>query len=379
MSDADSALENKTIGIIGGGQLAQMLASSVRHLRIKCTVLDPNPNCCATNKLGQCDQIVAHYDDEQALIKLAQSCDVVTYEFENVPGQGAALIASHGSIHPNPTALSTSQDRLSERAMFKELNIPVPPFAQVDSLNQLSQGLEKLGAPSILKARTLGYDGKGQVLISDPAMAAKAWETLGKVPAILDSFIEFDRELSIIATRALNGHIEFYPLSENIHRGGILRLTKAPARQVHETVASKARDSIQKILEHFDYVGTLAVEFFQVGQGAQATLLANEIAPRVHNSGHWTIEGARTSQFQNHMRAVLGMELGSAEPTGHSAMINLIGNEPRPGSLGAMPKAHIHLYGKEPRPGRKIGHITLNAKTQHELDAMLERFTRIIG
>jgi len=369
----------QTIGIIGGGQLAQMLASSVRHLGIKCTVLDPNPACCATNEFGQCAQIVANYNNEQALIKLAQSCDVVTYEFENVPGQGAALIADHGSIHPNPQALSTSQDRLSERAMFKELRIAVPPFVQVDSLDQLIQGLEQVGAPSILKARTLGYDGKGQVLISDPNKAAQAWETLGKVPAILDGFIEFDRELSIIATRSVDGHIEYYPLSENIHRGGILRLTKAPARQVHKSVATQARDSIKEILNHFDYVGTLAVEFFQVGQGADAKLLANEIAPRVHNTGHWTIEGTKTSQFENHMRAVLGMELGSAEPAGHSAMINLIGNEPRAGSMDAMPNANVHLYGKEPRPGRKIGHITLNAPTEQELDAMLERFTRIVG
>jgi len=368
-----------TIGIIGGGQLAQMLASSVRHLGIKCTVLDPNPECCATNELGQCDQIIADYDDEQALIKLAQSSDVVTYEFENVPGQGAALIAGHGSIHPNPAALSASQDRLVERAMFKDLGIAVPPFAQVDSLDQLIQALDQLGTPAILKARTLGYDGKGQVLISDPSKATQAWDTLAKVPAILDGFIEFDRELSIIATRSAEGHIEYYPLSENIHRGGILRLTKAPARQVHDSVAAQARHSIQKILEHFNYVGTLAVEFFQVGQGAESDLLANEIAPRVHNTGHWTIEGSKTSQFENHMRAVLGMELGSAEPTGCSAMINLIGNEPRPGSLGAMPQANIHLYGKEPRPGRKIGHITLNAQTEPELDSMLERFTRIIG
>lgn len=376
MTQADT---QKTIGIIGGGQLAQMLASSVHHLGIKCIVLDPNPDCCATNERGKCQQIVAQYDDEQALIKLAQSSDVVTYEFENVPGQGASLIADHSTIHPNPKALSVSQDRLSERAMFAELGIPVPPFAQVDSLDQLNQALEKLGVPAILKARTLGYDGKGQVLISDPSKAANAWDTLAKVPAILDGFIEFHRELSIIATRAVDGHIEYYPLSENIHRGGILRLSKAPARNVDSAIAEQARSAIQRILEHFDYVGTLAVEFFQLGDGPTATLLANEIAPRVHNTGHWTIEGTKTSQFENHMRAVLGMQLGSTDPIGCSAMINLIGNEPRPGSLGAMPQAHVHLYGKEPRAGRKIGHITLNAPTEQELDAMLERFTRIVG
>lgn len=368
-----------TVGIIGGGQLAQMLAASVRPLGITCTVLDPNPNCCATNEIGQCNQITAPYDDHDALLKLAQTNDVVTYEFENVPGQGAALIAKNATIHPNPAALSVSQDRLSERSMFKHLGIDVPPYAQVDSLDDLRDALDTIGTPAILKARTLGYDGKGQVLISDPDMAHQAWSTLGEVPAILDGFIEFERELSIIATRSTVGHIVYSPLSENIHRGGILRLTKAPARDVDDAVATQARSAIESILAHFDYVGTLAVEFFQVGTGSNAALLANEIAPRVHNTGHWTIEGAETCQFENHMRAVLGMELGSAEPIGCSAMINLIGNEPRPGALDAMPQAHIHLYGKEPRPGRKIGHITLNAPTESELDSMLERFTRIVG
>ncbi|MBO6513588.1 MAG: 5-(carboxyamino)imidazole ribonucleotide synthase [Phycisphaerales bacterium] len=368
-----------SVGIIGGGQLAQMLARSVHHLDITCTVLDPNPDCCATNEIGRCKQIQAAYDNEAALVQLAQSNDVVTYEFENVPGQGAALIAGHGSIHPNPEALSISQDRLSERAMFKHLSIEVPPYQQIDSKSDLKNAIEKLGAPSILKARTLGYDGKGQVLISDPSKSDQAYDTLGGVPAILDGFIEFSRELSIIATRAQDGSIEYYPLSENIHRGGILRLTKAPAREVHDSVLQQARTAIKSILEHFDYVGTLAVEFFQIGTGASAKLLANEIAPRVHNTGHWTIEGAQTCQFENHMRAVLGMQLGSAEPIGHSAMVNLIGNEPREGSLDAMPQANIHLYGKEPRPGRKIGHITLNALTHEELDALLERFTRIVG
>ncbi len=371
--------DTKSVGIIGGGQLAQMLAQSVHHLGIKCTVLDPNEHCCATNEIGQCAQIVASYDDHEALLKLAQTNDVVTYEFENVPGQGAALIAEHSTIHPNPKALSVSQDRLSERSMFTNLGIDVPPYKQIDSLEDLSAALESLGAPAILKARTLGYDGKGQVLISDPSKAQEAWNTLGGVPAILDGFIEFERELSIIATRAADGSIEYYPLSENIHRGGILRLTKAPARNIDDSVAQQARTAIESILKHFEYVGTLAVEYFQIGSGPSAKLLANEIAPRVHNTGHWTIEGAKTSQFENHMRAVLGMPLASADPIGHSAMINLIGNEPRPGALDAMPQAHIHLYGKEPRAGRKIGHITLNAPSESQLDAMLERFTRIVG
>jgi len=368
-----------TVGIIGGGQLAQMLAQSVKHLGIDCTVLDPNPNCCATNEIGGCQQIIASYDDQNALIKLAESSAVVTYEFENVPGQGATLITKHGSIHPTPKALSISQDRLSERAMFADLNIPTPPYAPVESLDQLRAALNTIGTPAILKSRTLGYDGKGQVLINDPSKAPQAWDTLGQVPAILDGFVEFTRELSIIATRSTKGHIVYYPLSQNIHRGGILRLSKAPATNIDDNLKNQAQNAAKNILEHFDYVGTLAVEFFQIQSDQGPLLLANEIAPRVHNTGHWTIEGAVTSQFENHMRAVLGMELGSTDPIGYSAMINLIGDEPRLGSLDAMPQAHIHLYGKSPRPGRKIGHITLNAKTQSELNTQLERFTRIIG
>ena len=364
------------VGIIGGGQLAQMLAKSVEHLGIKCTVLDPNPDCCARLI---CNHIQGNYADPDALAKLAQVSDVVTYEFENVPSAAAEIIGQHCPIEPNAIALDVAQDRALERTMFSKLNIAVPAYALVDDLDSLDAAIKAVGTPAILKARRLGYDGKGQVLINDPDHARQAFETIGSVPAILDQFVEFTRELSIIATRSRVGEIVYYPLTRNIHRGGILRVSKSPARNVSDAIAAQAQNAIKNILEHFDYIGTLAVEFFQIGEGSDAHLVTNEIAPRVHNTGHWTIEGAQTDQFENHMRAVMGMELGSADPVGHSAMVNIIGNEPRAGALEAMPEAHVHMYGKAPRAGRKIGHVTLNAPSPTELDSLLERFTRVVG
>jgi 5-(carboxyamino)imidazole ribonucleotide synthase len=369
-------MTTKRVGIIGGGQLAQMLALSVRPMGVQCVVLDPDESCCARSC---CEQIVADYDNENGLTQLAESCDVVTYEFENVPSKAAQHISALKPIHPNPDALGFAQDRHLERTMFRDLGIAIPNYRVVDDVETLRSALEDLGTPAILKARTMGYDGKGQVLINDIANAGGALQTIGNVPAILDQFVEFKRELSIIATRSQSGEIMYYPLSENVHRGGILRLSKAPARDVSPALVDQSKHAVKQILEHFDYVGTLAVEFFQVGDGDQATLVANEIAPRVHNTGHWTIEGTQTSQFENHMRAVMGIELGSSEPVGSSAMINIIGQEPRAGALASMPDAHVHMYGKSPRAGRKIGHVTLNAPSETELDAMLERFTRVIG
>ena len=363
------------VGIIGGGQLAQMLAQSVKHLGVQCTVLDPNPACCARST---CEQIVGDYDDIESLKQLAAGSEVVTYEFENVSAS-AAVIEDIAEIHPSTQALGVAQDRHLERSMFRELGIAIPRYEPVDGVDALEAALQAVGTPAILKARRLGYDGKGQVLINDAGHAPDALHTIGDVPAILDQFVAFERELSIVAARDTLGNIVFYPLAENVHRGGILRVSKAPARDVSDALVAQAQDAARKILEKFSYVGVLAVEFFQIGKGDDAHLVANEIAPRVHNTGHWTIEGAQTSQFENHMRAVMGMELGSADPIGHSAMVNIIGNEPRPGALDAMPEAFVHMYGKEPRAGRKIGHVTLNAQAGDELDSLLERFTRVVG
>lgn len=364
------------VGIIGGGQLALMLAQSVQKLGVRCTVLDPNENCCAR---AVCEQIVGDYDDPRALKELAECSEVVTYEFENVPAAAGEVIAPLRPIHPNPDALGYAQDRHRERTMFGELGIAIPNYRAVNDVESLRAALDDLGTPAILKARSLGYDGKGQVLINDAKNAQEAFETIGSVPAILDQFVEFARELSIVATRSADGDIAYYPISENVHRGGILRVSKAPARDVSDALIDQARHAARQILNRFGYVGTIAVEFFQIGTSTDATLVANEIAPRVHNTGHWTIEGAQTSQFENHMRAVMGMELGSAEPIGCSAMVNIIGDEPRKGALESMPEAHVHMYGKAPRAGRKIGHVTLNAPSENELDALLERFTRVIG
>jgi len=373
---SDSSAPVQRVGIIGGGQLALMLAQSVEKLGVRCTVLDPNERCCAR---AVCEQIVGEYDDPDALKQLAACSDVVTYEFENVPAAAGEVIKPIKPIHPNPDALGYAQDRHLERTMFKDLDIAIPNYRAVDDVESLESALAELGTPAILKARSLGYDGKGQVLINDASTAAEAFATIGSVPAILDQFVEFERELSIVATRSIEGNIAYYPLSANVHRGGILRVSKAPARDVNEHLIEQAQHAARQILNRFDYVGTIAVEFFQIGTGEDATLVANEIAPRVHNTGHWTIEGAETSQFENHMRAVMGMELGSAAPVGHSAMVNIIGDEPRPGALESMPEAHVHMYGKSPRAGRKIGHVTLNAPRADELDALLERFTRVIG
>jgi len=364
------------VGIIGGGQLALMLAQSVQKLGVRCTVLDPNDQCCAN---ALCEQIVGAYDDPDALLQLAESSEVVTYEFENVPATAGEVIRPLRPIHPNPDALGYAQDRHHERMMFQELDIAIPGYRAVDDVDALKAALGVLGTPAILKARTLGYDGKGQVLINDASNAEEAFATIGAVPAIVDQFIEFQRELSIIATRSVSGEIVCYPLVENVHRAGILRVTKAPARDVSQQLVDQAKHAASQILNRFDYIGTLAVEFFQIGSGDDATLVTNEIAPRVHNTGHWTIEGAQTSQFENHMRAIMGMDLGSAVPIGFSAMVNIIGDEPRPGALQSMPEAHVHMYGKSPRAGRKIGHVTLNAPSEQELDALLERFTRVIG
>ena len=368
--------DERVIGIIGGGQLAQMLAQSVRPMGVRCVVLDPNPESCAQS---DAELITAEYTDAGALAELAERCDVITYEFENVPARATDALSGKAAVHPNPEALRVAQDRLNERTMFAELGIDTPAYRAIGSIDDLRTALGQIGAPALLKARTLGYDGKGQVLVSDARHAEESWNTLGGVPAILDEFVPFARELSIIAVRAQDGGVAFYPLSENIHRGGILRVSKAPARDVGEHLRAQAQNAATNILNHLDYVGVLAVEFFQIGSGDDAHLVANEIAPRVHNTGHWTIEGAQTSQFENHMRAVMGVELGSTDPVGSSAMVNIIGDEPRAGALEAVPEARVHMYGKAPRAGRKIGHVTLNAQSEPELDALLERFTRVVG
>jgi len=365
-----------TLGIIGGGQLGMMLARAAGQIGIACVALDPDPRCCAAQA---CEVIAGAYDDPDALDALASRAGVVTYEFENVPVESARRVMARVPVRPDPAALETAQDRLNERSMFDRLGIQTPRYARVDSLDDLRGAIDSLGTPALLKARRLGYDGKGQALVSEPGGAGRAWEAIGRVPAILDAFVPFAREVSVIACRGLSGVDAFYPIAHNVHRGGILRVTRAPAPGVRPSLASSARDAAAAILDELGYVGVLAVEFFQVGDGDDACLLANEIAPRVHNTGHWTIEGARTGQFENHVRAVCGMELGAPDAVGHSAMINIIGSEPRRGAIESLPGAAAHMYRKPPRPGRKLGHVTITGATRADVEARLEQCTRVVG
>jgi 5-(carboxyamino)imidazole ribonucleotide synthase len=364
------------LGIVGGGQLGLMLAQAAAPLGVRCRFLDPDPNCCAA-RAGEL--IVGAYDDPQSLDRLAAGCVAVTYEFENVPAAAASHLERAHTLFPPSLALQTAQDRLHERTLFAELGIPSPSFVRIHSLEELKAEAARATLPALLKARRLGYDGKGQALLSAPADAEAAWDAIGRAPAILDAFVRFSRELSILAVRGRDGAAAFYPLVQNVHRGGILRLSRAPAPGVTPALQAQAERAARAILDRLSYVGVLAVEFFQVGDGPGAMLVANEIAPRVHNSGHWTIEGARTSQFENHIRAVLGMPLGGTAALGASAMVNGIGELPRADRVASVPGAVLHDYGKSPRPGRKVGHVTITAPDEAELDRRLEHYTRVVG
>jgi 5-(carboxyamino)imidazole ribonucleotide synthase len=344
------------LGVLGGGQLARMLALAAHPLGIGCTYLDPAPDACAA-PVG--DLIVGAYDDPTGLDALAAASDVVTFEFESVPATSADRLAAAVAVHPPPAALAVAQDRLHEKTMFRELGIDTPGFQQVDG----QAGVESLELPVVLKTRRLGYDGKGQLVARDRGDLEGAFASLGNVPLIAEKLVPFDRELSIIAVRGRDGEVRTYPVAENHHREGILRLTLAPAPALTPATQELADSYMRLLLERLDYVGVLALELFAVGD----RLLANEIAPRVHNSGHWTIEGARTSQFENHVRAVTGYPLGACDAIGRSAMVNLIGETPPPGAVLAVDGAHLHLYGKAPRPGRKLGHVTITGRD--DLDA----------
>jgi 5-(carboxyamino)imidazole ribonucleotide synthase len=355
------------VGIIGGGQLGQMLALAGIPLGMQFRVLDPARNAPAGQVVPQ---IVGGFDDERALNELAAQCDVVTYEFENVPVASARHLATKLPVYPDPQALEKAQDRLVEKSFFQVLGLPTPAFATVDTADDLKTALERVGLPAVLKTRRLGYDGKGQVVIRSHSDIANAWSQLGGQPLILEGFVAFERELSILAVRAINGSTAFYPLIENQHRDGILRLSKAPIH-VSQTATLPSGSSVQlqplaeayalRALEALNYVGLLAIELFQVGD----TLIINEMAPRVHNSGHWTIEGAVTSQFENHLRAITGLPLGPASARCHAAMINFIGTVPDTSKILAIPNSHLHLYGKDPRPGRKLGHVTVTANSRN--------------
>ncbi|MDQ3705957.1 MAG: 5-(carboxyamino)imidazole ribonucleotide synthase [Chloroflexota bacterium] len=368
-----SKIQNlKSIGVLGGGQLGRMLALAGYPLGLRFRCLDPSPDACAGHVA---EHLAGGYEDPAMLERFAEGLDVVTYEFENVPVETARLLSRRVAVYPPPTALEAAQDRLTEKSFFRQHGIPTPPFLPVGTREELRKALRTLGTPAVLKTRRFGYDGKGQAVIESTADAETAWASLGGKPLILEGFMPFDRELSILAVRARDGEMAFYPLVENHHRGGILRLSIAPAPNVSNAMQATAEGYARRVMEALDYVGVLAIELFEVG----GELLANEMAPRVHNSGHWTIEAAETSQFENHLRAITGLPIGSTASRGYSAMLNIIGDFPDIEEVLRVPNTHLHLYGKEPRPGRKIGHVTLRVDDSGSLAAGIQRLRTIVG
>lgn len=354
----------KTVGVIGAGQLGQMLGNAASALGLQCIFLDPseNPPASSAGKVIQ-----AEFDDASALTSLAESCDVITYEFENVPVAAVRAIESICPVFPPAGALQRAQDRLAEKQLFESLNIPIPGYRAIDSADDARDAASSLGLPLVLKTRRLGYDGKGQAILRDAADAGRLFDTLGGRDLIAEQFVAFDREVSAIGARDERGNIITYPLSENEHRDGILRVSRAPAEG--DKLRIIADDYMQSLLTKLDYVGVLALELFVTGD----TLLANEFAPRVHNSGHWTIEGAKTSQFENHMRAITGMALADASVVGFPGMVNIIGSMPDDLSAFETMAAVIHDYGKSARPNRKLGHVTVIGKSMEDREKRLKQ------
>ena len=357
------------VGIVGGGQLGMMLAEAATELGIGCITLDPATDSPASRVAPA---IVGAYDDETALAELAAAADVVTYEFENVPVASARFLAERVLVLPPPESLEFAQDRLLEKALFEEVGLAAAPFSAVASREDLAEALDVIGVPSVLKTRRLGYDGKGQVRLASVDEADGAWEGVGQAPSILESLVPFERELSILGVRARHGEASFYPLVENTHREGILRVSIAPATDVTRELQAKAERHALAVMERLGHVGVVAIELFQV----RGELLGNEMAPRVHNSGHWTIEGAATSQFENHLRAICGLELGPTTSSAYSAMVNLIGSVPPEGSFEVEAGVYIHLYGKASRPTRKLGHVTVIGPDPDTRDRVLRDVTR---
>ncbi len=361
-----------TIGILGGGQLARMLALAGVPLGLKFLVYDPSQEACA----GQvAPLLVGEYDDAVRLAEFAARVDAVTFDFENVPAATAERLAAQVTVRPNPHALAVAQDRVSEKSMFRQLGIPVPDFAAIDDRAGLEAALATIGTPAVLKTRRFGYDGKGQFRIKSPADVDAAWQALGaqagRSGLVLEAFVPFDHEMSVVAVRGADGEFRAWPLTRNWHVDGVLSASLAPAGEP-ERLQAEAVAHARRLAEHLDYVGVFALELFVCAD----RLLANEMAPRVHNSGHWTIEGAETSQFENHVRAVAGLALGDTRMLGHACMLNWLGHLPEAGPVLAEAGGHWHDYGKSPRAGRKVGHATLREEAVPALAAALQRVGR---
>ncbi len=365
----------KTVGILGAGQLARMLAQAGRPMGLEFIFLDPAEDACAA-EFGE--HICADWDDEVALKQLGQRSDVVTFDFENVPESSASLIESLCPVYPPPRALFKSQDRMREKTMMQELDIPVAPFHPVSSRPDLVAAVEKIGLPCVLKTRRFGYDGKGQAVLRFQEDMERAWQVLEDHELICEGFVSFDVECSIIAARGKDGRTVFWPLTQNLHRDGILAISMAPA--FDSQLQSRAEALVQRLLDHLDYVGVMALELFL----KDGELLANEFAPRVHNSGHWSIDGAVTSQFENHLRAICGLPLGDAGNSSRTLMFNLLGEMPayaeqHIADQDAIPGVHWHDYCKTARAGRKIGHVTVTAGSEAGLKARAAQLAAELG
>jgi len=346
-----------TIGILGGGQLGRMLAMAAARLGLRCQVFSPDPDSPAFDVV--LNATCAEYADVEALELFANDVDVITYEFENVPAAAAMILGARRPVLPERTILETTQDRLAEKDFVKRLGIGTADYADVSSAADLRAAIARIGLPAVLKTRRFGYDGKGQAIVRQGDDPDRIWEDLGTRSAILEAFIPFEREISVIAARSADGHVECFDVTENEHRDHILKISRAPAA-IPEALAARARGIAETVANALNYVGVLAVEMFVVQGGGGPTVLVNEIAPRVHNSGHWTLDGASISQFEQHIRAIAGWPLGKPVRHGPVTMTNLIGDDINGYEQWlTVPGATVHLYGKgAPRPGRKMGHVT---------------------
>jgi len=357
------------VGILGGGQLARMLAQAGLPLGLEFIIVDPKPDACAA-RLGRFVQ--AEYDAPEALDALA-GCDRVTCDFENVPAEALEALSARVPVRPDASALAAAQDRLVEKEQFSRLGIATPGYRAIDSRADLAAAVADLGLPAVLKTRRFGYDGKGQWLLRQHEDLELAWREAGGRPLILEQWVRFDHECAVTAVRGADGELRFWPLSHTVHRSGILRL--AASRPTPDPLAEPAREHLTRLAADLDYVGCLTLELFAV----EGELLANEFAPRVHNSAHWSIEGAHCSQFENHLRAVCGWPLGNTGARGRSLMVNFIGAMPERAAWLALDGLHWHDYGKSDRPGRKVGHATLCADNASGFAAALERLMPLLG
>ncbi|WP_111860528.1 5-(carboxyamino)imidazole ribonucleotide synthase [Acinetobacter sp. CFCC 10889] len=360
---------DKTIGIFGGGQLGRMMAQAALPLNIQCTFFEASQDCPSA-ALGQVFSTKA----ENGLQDFIASADVFSLEFENTPLIDVDVLTKQKDLHPPRQALAIAQHRLSEKALFDALAIPVAPYKAVTSLDELKAAVEQLGLPIVLKTSRGGYDGKGQFVLRTADQIDQAWVELGPAGELIaESFVTFSREVSIIAVRGIDGDVKTWPLAENHHHNGILSHSIVPAPNSTD-LQPVAQDYITRLLNHLNYVGVLTLELFVTEKG----LYANEMAPRVHNSGHWSIEGAICSQFENHIRAVAGLPLGSTEVVRPTVMVNIIGQYPKSEDVLALKGAHMHLYNKTEREGRKIGHITLMPNDSAELTTLCRQLAKIL-